>query len=84
VNAQALAGAFATGVVQVFLVAFQTRQVANRAPVRNIVLVALGISAVWVFNVRAAVSGLPAGVAYTLGAGLGTYLAMKMRMKGER
>lgn len=73
--------AFLTAVVQVFLVALQTRQIARRAPVAQIVVVAIGISAVWIFNVRAAVSSLPAGVAYVLGAGVGTYIAMTLKLK---
>ncbi len=74
-------GALGTGFVQVFLVAYQTRQIANRAKLLPIFLVGCAISAVWIFNVRAAVGSLPAGAAYVLGAGLGTVAAMKLKVR---
>ena len=73
--------ALGTGFVQVFLVALQTRQIAKGARLLWIFLVACGISAVWIFNVRAATGTLAAGGAYVLGAGLGTVAAMKIHVR---
>lgn len=73
--------AFGTGSLQVFLVAYQTRQIANRVRIWRIVLVGVGISAVWVLNIRAATAGFGPGAAYALGAGFGTFVAMKWRMR---
>jgi hypothetical protein len=72
---------FGTGVLQVFLVALQTRQIAHRSKLWLIFLVALAISGVWIFNVRAAVGSLAQGVSYVIGAGVGTVAAMKIRFK---
>jgi hypothetical protein len=76
--------ALATGAAQVFLVALQSRQIARRASLGWIFVVGIGISAVWIFNVRAAVSSFYVGAAYVLGAGLGTIAAMKVKIHGER
>lgn len=81
--------AFLTGLIQVSLVAFQSRQIAHHqltggSRLLPIFLVGCGISSVWIFNVRAAVSGLAAGAAYVLGAGIGTVIAMKIRMKAPK
>lgn len=78
-----LAWAFFTGTVQVFLVAFQQRQIAFRAPLFNIVSVGVLISTVWVWNVRAATGGFWMGFWYVVGAGLGTFLAMLIRVNGR-
>lgn len=67
--------AFITGLAQVFLVAFQVRQVAERARVWQIAAVGCAISAVWVFNVRAATDGFWPAAAYVVGAGAGTLVA---------
>ena len=77
-------GAFLTGCLQVFLVAYQTRQIAFGARPWRIVLVGIAISSVWVLNIRAAASGLGQGAAYALGAGCGTALALSFRMGGRR
>ncbi len=69
--------AFATGLVQVFLVALNQRQIANKSKIWRIVLVGGMISLVWIFNVHAAVGTIGVGAAYVLGAGSGTWLAMK-------
>ncbi len=74
-------GAFLTGVAQVTLVVFQTRQIARKAALWQIVTVGMAISSVWIFNVRAAVGSIPAAVAYVLGAGTGTAIAMSLKLK---
>jgi multidrug transporter EmrE-like cation transporter len=71
---------FLTGLIQVFLVAYQTRQISHGAKLLSIFLVAIGISLVWVFNVRSAVGSIQAGISYALAAGIGTVLAMKMKL----
>ena len=76
-----LLAAFGTGSLQVFLVAYQTRQFVHRTATWRIVGIGFLISAVWVFNIRAAVSGLDAGAAYALGAAFGTWLALRLKMK---
>ncbi len=73
--------AFLTGCIQVFLVAFQTRQISERARLWQIIGVGAAISTVWVFNVRAAGDGLWSSAAYVAGAATGTGLAMLRRKK---
>ena len=68
--------AFLTGALQVFLVALQGRQIAERARLWQVVLVGALISTVWVFNVRAAASGFWEAACYVAGAACGTALAM--------
>lgn len=76
----AMAVAFMTGFIQVFLVAYQTRQIVMKAPLWSIFVVACAISAVWVLNVKAANAGVAENVAYVLGAGVGTITAMSTRV----
>ncbi len=76
--------AFLTGIAQVTLVVFQTRQIARRAPVWQVVCVGMAISSVWIFNVRAAVGSLPSAVAYVIGAGTGTLIAMSLKLKESK
>ena len=73
--------AFGTGLLQVFLVALQGRQIAERSALWKIVLVGALISTVWVFNVRAATAGGWEAAAYVCGAACGTLLAMLVPMR---
>jgi hypothetical protein len=76
--------AFFTGVAQVFLVALQTRQIANRVALWQITLVGCLISAVWVFNVRAAAGTWQERAAYVFGATCGTTLAMLVPFRRKK
>jgi hypothetical protein len=76
--------ALITGIVQVFLVALQTRQLAIGVQLWQIFVVGFGISAVWVLNVRAATGDWLTGLTYALGAGIGTCLATKVRLTQRR
>lgn len=73
--------AFGTGVLQVFLVSLNVRQIAAKARLWKILLVAAGISSVWIMNVRAANGTAAAGAAYVFGATIGTAIAMRVRVK---
>jgi hypothetical protein len=67
---------FLTGVIQVFLVAANTRQVAAGRLVGSY-FVGFGISLVWAYNVHhVAISGPLAGFVYAQGAGIGTVLGI--------
>ena len=73
--------AFFTGLCQVFLVVYQTRQIAHKAPLWSITLVGTLISTVWVMNVHAVSSGWVCSVAYVAGTGTGTLVAMLVRIR---
>jgi O-antigen/teichoic acid export membrane protein len=77
---QAVALAFGTGLVQVFLVALQQRQISHKSSMTRIVVVGVLISTVWVFNVHAAAAGFVTATAYVTGAGTGTWLAMRVKL----
>ena len=77
---KSIALAFATGIGQVTLVAYQTRQILAGVGLVRLFLVGFAISATWVLNVHAAISGVGPGAAYALGAGCGSVLAMKIRL----
>jgi hypothetical protein len=67
---------FCTGFLQVFLVATNTRQVAQ-GRILGSYLVGFGISAVWAYNVHhVAISGLAGGFVYAQGAAVGTVLGI--------
>jgi hypothetical protein len=76
--------AFFTGLIQVFLVAFQTRQIAKESSIWAIILVSVGISTVWVFNVRAVTTDWISALAYIIGAGIGTGGAMLVKIKSKK
>jgi hypothetical protein len=67
---------FLMGVLQVALVAANTRQVAQARLVGSF-FVGIGISAVWAYNVHhIAIGGVVDGACYALGAGVGTVLGI--------
>lgn len=67
---------FLMGILQVFLVAANVRQVAE-GRLLGAFLVGCGISGVWAYNVHhIAISGVQDGLLYALGAGLGTVLGI--------
>jgi hypothetical protein len=69
---------FLTGFLQVFLVAANTRQVAQGHALGGY-LFGFGISAVWAFNVHhVAISGLLGGFVYAQGAACGTVLGIRV------
>jgi len=75
--------ALAAGIGQVTLVQLQVRLVSSGARLRWIFLLGIAISAFWIVNVNSAISGLGPGAAYALGAGFGSLLAMKIKIKGS-
>lgn len=67
---------FLTGLLQVFLVAANTRQV-SRGYLMGSYIVGFGISLVWAYNVHhVAISGPLAGFIYAQGAACGTVLGI--------
>jgi hypothetical protein len=67
---------FLMGILQVFLVAANVRQVAEGRLV-GACIGGIGISAVWAYNVHhIAISGVLDGCLYALGAGIGTVLGI--------
>jgi hypothetical protein len=72
----AFAALFLTGLLQVFLVATNTRQISQGRLIGSY-LVGFGISAVWAYNVHhVAISGLWGGFWYAQGAACGTLLGI--------
>lgn len=76
--------AYFTGLLQVFLVALQARQIAERVCLWKITLVGVAISTVWVMNVRAATGEFWEAAFYVAGAGCGTTLAMLVPLGGKK
>lgn len=71
-----LVALFLTGLLQVFLVSVNTRQI-SKGRLAGSYIVGFGISAVWAYNVHhVAISGPLAGFVYAQGAAIGTVLGI--------
>lgn len=75
------AAAFGIGFIQVFLIAFQTRQIAAGHRGAGVFLTSVGISSIWCLGVHAVIASPLTAPLYVLGAACGTMLAVRVRLR---